>query len=183
LNAQSAPVEMKAEPATTIPVMNRASNAVTMAEASAAPVATPTAAPVAAPAVATQVSGGANALTAEQIAQIRAALVGSKFLLSMLDEVTSWETANGELRLFFHPDSRSLSEMLQAKDPMERLRTALAQVLGQPLRVCVKLDASRTAPAAPNSELKARFEQDPIVRAMLEKFGGQISNVKRPGGE
>ena len=34
-----------------------------------------------------------------------------------------------------------------------------------------------------SSELRARFEEDPIVRAMLEKFGGQISNVKRPGEE
>jgi hypothetical protein len=33
------------------------------------------------------------------------------------------------------------------------------------------------------SELRARFEEDPIVRAMLEKFGGQISKVKRPGEE
>jgi hypothetical protein len=34
-----------------------------------------------------------------------------------------------------------------------------------------------------SSELRARFEQDPIVRAMLEKFGGQISRIKRPGEE
>lgn len=105
----------------------------------------------------------------------------------MLDAVTSWEVENGELRLFFHPDNRSLSEMLQSKEPMERLRTALNQVLGQQLRVCVKLDSSRGVPAQQSSgnssELRARFEQDPIVRAMLEKFGGQISNVKRPGGE
>jgi hypothetical protein len=29
--------------------------------------------------------------------------------------------------------------------------------------------------------LQARFERDPIVRAMLEKFGGRISRVKHPG--
>jgi DNA polymerase III gamma/tau subunit len=194
LKSQSAPVEINAEPTVTIPVVNRASNAVTLAEAAPAPIAAPVTAPTIAPAVApiaaasvapatpSAASAGKVALTPEQIEKIRALLVGSKFLLSMLDEVTSWEMGNGEMQLFFHPDSRSLSEMLQAKDPMERLRNALAQVLGQPLRVCVKLDASRAAPAAPNSELKARFEQDPIVRAMLEKFGGQISNVKRPGG-
>jgi hypothetical protein len=65
---------------------------------------------------------------------------------------------------------------------MERLRTVLQQVIGQPLRVCVRLDAER-AGAGRNTELRARFEEDPIVRAMLEKFGGQISNVKRPGEE
>jgi DNA polymerase-3 subunit gamma/tau len=197
LKARSAPVETKGE-TVAAPVVNRASNAVTVEEAAAVPVAGPTVAPVVTQKVAPVVarvatasttpiatptaSSGKNVLTAEQIEKIRALLVGSKFLLSMLDEVTAWEMGNGELQLFFHPDSRSLSEMLQAKDPMERLRTALQQVLGQPLRVCVKLDASRAASAAPNSELKARFEQDPIVRAMLEKFGGQISNVKRPGG-
>lgn len=31
-------------------------------------------------------------------------------------------------------------------------------------------------------ELRARFEEDPAVRAMLETFGGELSNVKRPGG-
>jgi DNA polymerase-3 subunit gamma/tau len=133
-------------------------------------------------------SDGAKTLTPEQIEAIRALLQGSKFLLSMLDAVTSWEVGNGELRLFFHPENRSLSEMLQSRETMERLRTALNQVLGQPLRVCVKLDSSRGAsPASQSSEkvseLRARFEQDPIVRVMLEKFGGQISNVKRPGGE
>jgi DNA polymerase III subunit gamma/tau len=133
------------------------------------------------------VGDSSKVLDAVRIEQIRSLLTANKFLLSMLDAVTSWEVENGELRLFFHPDNRSLSEMLQSKEPMERLRTALNQVLGQQLRVCVKLDSSRGVPAQQSSgnssELRARFEQDPIVRAMLEKFGGQISNVKRPGGE
>jgi len=126
----------------------------------------------------------ANGIGSAQVEAIKAALQGQKFLWSMLDAVTRWEVENGELRLFFPSESRSLAEMLQARDPMERLRTVLNQVVGQPLRVCVKLDSSRgAAPTGPSSELRARFEEDPIVRAMLEKFGGQISNVKRPGEE
>jgi DNA polymerase III subunit gamma/tau len=125
-----------------------------------------------------------NGIGSAQVDAIKAALHGQKFLWSMLDAVTRWEVENGELRLFFPSESRSLAEMLQARDPMERLRTVLNQVVGQPLRVCVKLDSSRaTAPAGRSSELRAQFEEDPIVRAMLEKFGGQISNVKRPGEE
>ncbi|MFZ3201813.1 MAG: hypothetical protein WA175_11770, partial [Candidatus Acidiferrales bacterium] len=58
----------------------------------------------------------------------------------------------------------------------------LQQVTGQPLRVCVRLESNRGG-VGRGSELRARFEQDPIVRAMLEKFGGQISKVKRPGEE
>jgi DNA polymerase III subunit gamma/tau len=134
--------------------------------------------------VARDAEAPANGIGSAQVEAIKAALHGQKFLWSMLDAVTRWEVENGELRLFFPSESRSLAEMLQARDPMERLRTVLNQVVGQPLRVCVKLDSSRgAAPTGRSSELRARFEEDPIVRAMLEKFGGQISNVKRPGEE
>jgi DNA polymerase-3 subunit gamma/tau len=152
---------------------------------SAAP-STPTPAPpaVASSTVAQAAEVPVNGIGSAQIEAIKSALHGQKFLWSMLDAVTRWEMENGELRLFFPSESRSLAEMLQARDPMERLRTVLNQVVGQPLRVCVKLDSSRAAaPTGRSSELRARFEEDPIVRAMLEKFGGQISNVKRPGEE
>jgi DNA polymerase III subunit gamma/tau len=147
----------------------------------------PTSAPTVAPSVvahAAEEPSNGNGIGAAQVEAIKAALHGQKFLWSMLDAVTRWEVENGELRLFFPSESRSLAEMLQAREPMDRLRTVLNEVVGQPLRVCVKLDSSRaTAPAGRSSELRARFEEDPIVRAMLEKFGGQISNVKRPGEE
>jgi DNA polymerase III subunit gamma/tau len=155
--------------------------------AASVPVIEPTPAPspvVASSAVARDAEMPTNGIGSAQVEAIKAALQGQKFLWSMLDAVTRWEVENGELRLFFPSESRSLAEMLQARDPMERLRTVLNQVVGQPLRVCVKLDSGRgAAPTGRSSELRARFEEDPIVRAMLEKFGGQISNVKRPGEE
>jgi len=101
----------------------------------------------------------------------------------MVEHATRWEVAGGELQIYFPVESRALAEMLQARDPMERLRTVLNQVIGQPMRVCVKLDSSRAAAPGNNSELRTRFEEDPIVRAMLEKFGGRISGVKSPGEE
>ncbi len=125
-------------------------------------------------------SGG---LASAQVDAIKAALQNQKFLWSMVEHATRWEIDGGELRLFFPTESRALAEMLQARDPMERLRTVLNQVVGQPLRVCVKLESGRTAVVGRGSELRARFEEDPIVRAMLEKFGGQISKIKRPGEE
>jgi DNA polymerase III subunit gamma/tau len=124
----------------------------------------------------------ANGLASAQVDAIKNALQGQKFLWSMVEHATRWEIEGGELHLFFPTESRALAEMLQARDPMERLRTVLNQVVGQPLRVCVKLEAGR-AQANVGSELRARFEEDPIVRAMLERFGGQISKVKRPGEE
>jgi DNA polymerase-3 subunit gamma/tau len=142
--------------------------------------------PVSAPrVVARMAEESVGGLLEVQVDAIKAALQGQKFLWSMVEHVTRWEIEGGELRLFFPTESRALAEMLQARDPMERLRTVLNQVVGQPLRVCVKLDSSVTSIGAGgrNSELRSRFEEDPIVRTMLEKFGGQISKVKRPGEE
>jgi DNA polymerase III subunit gamma/tau len=150
-----------------------------------APTPEPAAAPMPASApriVARSAEDSAGGLASAQVDAIKAALHGQKFLWSMVEAVTRWEVENNELHLFFPTESRVLAEMLQAREPMERLRTVLNQVVGQPLRVCVKLEAGR-ATTNRSSELRARFEQDPIVRAMLEKFGGQISKVKRPGEE
>jgi DNA polymerase-3 subunit gamma/tau len=152
---------------------------------STATVAEPAPVPASPPRLVTRVAEESmNGLLAVQVEAIKAALQGQKFLWSMVEHVTRWEIEGGELRLFFPTESRALAEMLQARDPMERLRTVLNQVVGQPLRVCVKLDANgKAAGAGRNSELRSRFEEDPIVRTMLEKFGGQISKVKRPGEE
>jgi DNA polymerase-3 subunit gamma/tau len=143
----------------------------------------PTPIPASPPRIIARATGDSRSgLAAAQVEAIKAALQGQKFLWSMVEHATRWEIEGGELHLFFPTESRSLAEMLQARDPMERLRTVLNQVVGEPLRVCVKLESGR-APVARGSELRARFEEDPIVRAMLEKFGGQISKVKRPGEE
>jgi DNA polymerase III subunit gamma/tau len=139
--------------------------------------------PAAPPRVVTRAAEeNANGLALVQVNAIKAALQGQRFLWSMVEHATRWEIEGGELRLFFPTESRALAEMLQARDPMERLRTVLQQVIGQPLRVCVRLESGRGG-AGRGSELRARFEEDPIVRAMLEKFGGQISSVKHPGEE
>jgi hypothetical protein len=130
-----------------------------------------------------------QALTAAVLAQ-------QKFLASLLTHVTRWEVSGDQLLVYFPPEQRSLSEMLQSREPLEKLRTITNQVLGRPLRVCVKLGSSRTAAApaaaapAKNSgseagsarELRARFEQDPRVKAMLDRFGGRISRIKPAGG-
>jgi DNA polymerase-3 subunit gamma/tau len=137
-------------------------------------------------------------LLEEQINSIKSAIVAQeKFLGELVVHASRWEIGGGEVRLFFPTESRALAEMLQARDPMERLRNIASRILGQPARVCVKLeDVPVTASSSNGSsgsggsngssgtrELRAKFEQDPIVRAMMERFGGQISDVKRRGEE
>jgi hypothetical protein len=126
-------------------------------------------------------AGGDGEVSAAHIGAIHEALKSSQMLSAFVSHVIRWELRGGEINLFFPHEQRSLSEMM-SREAMERLRTTLQQVVGRPLRVCVKLEAGR-ATAGRGAELRARFERDPIVRAMLEKFGGQISRVKRPGEE
>jgi DNA polymerase III subunit gamma/tau len=128
------------------------------------------------------ISAAGGGLASAQVDAIKSALQSQRFLWSMVEHASRWEIDGNELNLFFPTESRALAEMLQARDPMERLRTVLNQVMGQPLRVCVRLESGRVGNTR-SADLRARFEEDPIVRAMLEKFGGRISNVKRPGEE
>ena len=138
---------------------------------------TPTAAP-------TVTSG--DGLEEAQVESIKNAIAAQeKFLGELVSNASRWEMSGGELRLFFPNESRVLAELLQARDTMERLRTIASRILGHTVRVCVKLEAvpQGGTPASGTRELRAKFEQDPIVRAMMERFGGQISDVKRRGEE
>ncbi len=128
-----------------------------------------------------------DGLVEAQVDSIKnAILTQEKFLGELVGHASRWEMSGGEVRLFFPTESRALAEMLQARDPMERLRNVASRILGQTVRVCVKLEAVTVGGGTTSNgtrELRAKFEQDPIVRAMLERFGGQISDVKRRGEE
>ena len=135
-------------------------------------------------AVAQMVSVGGG-LEAAQVEAIKsAALEQQKFLGELVEQASRWEREGAEVRLFFPTERRALAEMLQSREQMDTLRSIAQRVVGQGVRVCVKLEASPVAApefraAGVSRELRARFERDPIVRAMLERFGGQISDVKR----
>jgi len=127
-----------------------------------------------------------DGLVEAQVDSIKGAILEQeKFLGELVTHASRWEMSGGEVRLFFPTESRALAELLQARDPMERLRNVASRILGQTVRVCVKLEAVPVGGTSSNGtrELRAKFEQDPIVRAIMERFGGQISDVKRRGEE
>jgi DNA polymerase III subunit gamma/tau len=144
-------------------------------------------APAAMPAMIARSAAAGDGLVEAQVDSIKnAILTQEKFLGELVGHASRWEISGGEVRLFFPTESRALAEMLQARDPMERLRNVASRILGQTVRVCVKLEAVPVGGGTTTNgtrELRAKFEQDPIVRAMLERFGGQISDVKRRGEE
>ena len=121
----------------------------------------------------------------EQVMEIRGAIQGQqKFLGELLEHGHRWELDGAELRIFFAIDKRPFAEMVEGRDALEKIRAAASKVLNRPVRVCAKIDAV-AATATPASrvsdsqELRAKFERDPVVRSMLQRFGGKISEVKR----
>jgi DNA polymerase-3 subunit gamma/tau len=127
-----------------------------------------------------------SGIEATQVHAIKSAILQKqKFLAELVDHANRWELEGSEMRLYFPPESRTLAQMLQAREPLEKLRTIVSEVTRSPLRVCVRLDSAVETGAANSSRRaplsRAQFEKDPIVRAMLDKFGGQVTEVKRRG--
>jgi DNA polymerase-3 subunit gamma/tau len=125
-------------------------------------------------------------ITAEQVAEIRAAIQAQqKFLGELMEQSGKWELDGAELRIYFSPDKRPFAEMMEGRESLEKIRTISSKVLGRAVRVCAKLDgvaaaaASASGSAAGTQELRAQFERDPLVRSVLQRFGGKISEVKR----
>jgi DNA polymerase-3 subunit gamma/tau len=127
-----------------------------------------------------------DGITAQQVSEIKSAIQAKqKFLGELLEHATGWELAGAELKLLFPVKDKSFAEMLEGRDSLEKLRGVSSNVLGRPLRVCARLE-SGTNPAATSragseaEELRANFERDPMVRSILQRFGGKLSEVRRP---
>jgi hypothetical protein len=128
-------------------------------------------------------------MTEQQVGEIKAAVQGQqKFLGELLEHVSAWELAGPELKLYFPAEKKSFAEMLEGRESLEKLRSTSSNVLGRPMRVCAKLEAVMNSAATSRAgsdaqELRAKFERDPIVRSILQRFGGKISEVRRPQEE
>lgn len=117
-------------------------------------------------------------ISLEQVAEIKSAIQGQqKFLGELVEHSSGWELEGAELRIYFSPEKRPFAEMMEGREPLEKIRAVSSTVLGRAVRVCARLD-SVAAVASGSQELRAEFERDPLVRAMLERFGGKITEVR-----
>jgi DNA polymerase-3 subunit gamma/tau len=128
-----------------------------------------------------------SGISPEQVAEIKSGIQAQqKFLGELVDQSSRWELDGAELRIYFSPEKRPFAEMLEGRDALEKVRVQSSKVLGRAVRVCAKLEAVAAAAASATGgtqELRAQFERDPMVRSMLQRFGGKISEVKRSQGE
>jgi DNA polymerase-3 subunit gamma/tau len=125
-------------------------------------------------------------ISAEQVTQIKTAVQSQlKFLGELLEHASSWELAGAELKLYFPVAKKYFAEMIESRDSLEKLRSISSNVLGRPVRVCAKLEtgsnpaAATTRAASDQQELRAKFEREPMVRSLMQRFGGKISEVRR----
>jgi DNA polymerase-3 subunit gamma/tau len=125
-------------------------------------------------------------ISQEHVAEIKAAIQAQqKFLGELVEQSSRWELDGAELRIYFSPEKRPFAELIEGRESLEKIRTISSKVLGRAVRVCAKLEAVAAAAASAagagsgTQELRAQFERDPMVRSMLQRFGGKISEVKR----
>ena len=129
---------------------------------------------------------GVSGITAEQVSEIRAAIQAQqKFLGELLEHGHRWELDGVELRIYFAVEKRPFAEMVEGRDSLERIRAASSKVLNRAVRVCAKIEAvaataaNASRAASGMQDLREKFERDPMVRLVLQRFGGKISEVKR----
>ena len=125
-------------------------------------------------------------LTMEQVAEIKSMIQSQqKFIAELLEHASRWELDGGELRICFSPEKSTFAGLIEGRDTLEKIRAASNKVLGRTVRVCARLETGAanasvsTRAASATQEMRAQFENDPMVKSMLQRFGGRISEVRR----
>ena len=125
-------------------------------------------------------------MSAEQMTEIKNAIqTQQRFIGELLEHAARWELEGSELRIYFPPEKSNFAELLEGRETLEKMRDSSSKVLGRSVRVCARLesgaakDENASRVAATTQEMRAQFENDPLVKSMLQRFGGRISEVRR----
>jgi hypothetical protein len=128
----------------------------------------------------------AEGISAEQVVEIKTMIQAQqKFIGELLEHASRWELAGNELRICFTPENGTFAGLIEGRETLEKIRVTSSKVLGRAVRVCARLESGAARqenslrPASSTQELRAQFENDPMVRSLLQRFGGRISEVKR----
>ena len=125
-------------------------------------------------------------MSAEQVTEIKNAIqTQQRFIGELLEHAARWELEGSELRIYFPSEKSNFAELLEGRETLEKMRDSSSKVLGRSVRVCARLesgaakDENASRVAASTQEMRAQFENDPLVKSMLQRFGGRISEVRR----
>jgi hypothetical protein len=129
-------------------------------------------------------------IDADQVSAIKSAIQSQqKFIGELLEQTSRWDLDGSELRIYFSSEKSAFAGLIEGRDTMEKIRNTSSKVLGRPVRVCARLETGATnaenaaRAASTTQEMRAQFENDPMVKSMLQRFGGRISEVRRQSEE
>jgi DNA polymerase-3 subunit gamma/tau len=102
----------------------------------------------------------------------------SNFLGSCLEHLSGFRIEDGQVDFTFAQKDSFFADLLKSREQQETLRTVCTQVLGQPVRICVRLNEQAGVARTERPNARARAERDPGVDAFRKKFDGTVVDVK-----
>jgi DNA polymerase-3 subunit gamma/tau len=110
---------------------------------------------------------------------IKAKVYGqSNFLGSCLEHMTGWRCESGEATFSYAQKDSFFADLLKSREQQEILRAVCAQVLGQPVKICVRLEEQKIEARGERPSARERAERDERVEAFRKKFDGMVLDVK-----
>ena len=102
----------------------------------------------------------------------------SNFLGSCLEHVASWTLDNDEATFVYNPKDSFFAELLKNREQQETLKTVCSEVLGKPVKICVRLEMKEAEARTERPSARERAERDQSVEAFRKKFDGTVLDVK-----
>jgi DNA polymerase-3 subunit gamma/tau len=102
----------------------------------------------------------------------------SNFLGSCLEHLSGWRFEDGEVEFSYAPKDSFFADLLKSREQQETLRTVCAQVLGQPVKICVRLEEQGVVVRAERPSARERAGRDQGVEAFRKKFDAIVVDVK-----
>lgn len=102
----------------------------------------------------------------------------SNFLGSCLEHLSGFRIKDGEVDIIFAQKDSFYADLVKAREQLETLRSACTQVLGQPVKICVRLEEQGIVARAERPSARERAERDQGVEAFRKKFDAIVVDVK-----
>jgi len=113
------------------------------------------------------------------LAAIKSKVYGqSNFLGSCLEHMADWRFENGEATFIYAQKDSFFADLLKSREQEETLRTVCTEVLGQPVKICVRLEMESAGLRVDRPNARERAERDQTVEAFRKKFDGTVLDVK-----
>ena len=92
--------------------------------------------------------------------------------------MASWRFENGEATFVYAPKDSFFADLLKSREQQETLRAVCAEVLGQAVKICVRLVEPEDQARVKRPSARERAERDQTVEAFCKKFKGTVLDVK-----